>query len=275
MKYMNPVVPATFLKRPNRFVAHVMLEGDVEGKEEVVHVKNTGRCRELLVPGARVYLEDCRLHPGRKTRYSLIAVEKETDTGQPDGSAAEAGSQRGEQQEMPVKPTTMLVNMDSQAPNAVVAEGILAGKLPLMASVTGLRREVTFAGSRFDMLVEGKDAAGKPVATFVEVKGVTLEHQGIAAFPDAPTTRGRRHLLELAEAVAQGYGGAVVFLMQMQGPRIFVPHWERDPAFAAALVQVQQAGVQVLAYDTRVTADTMMLGEPLPIQLDQRTFVQA
>lgn len=257
MKYMNPVVPATFLKRPNRFVAHVMLEGDVEGKEEVVHVKNTGRCRELLVPGARVYLEDCRLHPGRKTRYSLIAVEKETDTGQP------------------VHPTTMLVNMDSQAPNAVVAEGILAGKLPLMASVTGLRREVTFAGSRFDMLVEGKDAAGKPVATFVEVKGVTLEHQGIAAFPDAPTTRGRRHLLELAEAVAQGYGGAVVFLMQMQGPRIFVPHWERDPAFAAALVQVQQAGVQVLAYDTRVTADTMMLGEPLPIQLDQRTFVQA
>ncbi|MEN1760709.1 DNA/RNA nuclease SfsA [Anoxynatronum sibiricum] len=268
MKYMNPVVPATFLKRPNRFVAHVILADDVAGKEEVVHVKNTGRCRELLVPGARVYLEDCRSHPGRKTRYSLIAVEKDIADGQKEHISANNESDSAEKK-------TMLVNMDSQAPNAVVAEGILAGKLPLMTSVTSLRREVTFGNSRFDMRVEGINEKGEPTTAFVEVKGVTLEQGGVSAFPDAPTIRGRRHLLELAEAVAQGYQGVVVFLMQMKGPRLFVPHWERDPAFAAALVQVQQAGVQVLVYDSLVTPATMELGGILPIDLNQRTFVQA
>ncbi|SMP57335.1 DNA/RNA nuclease SfsA [Anoxynatronum buryatiense] len=275
MKYMNPVVPATFIKRPNRFVAHVRLDGDLEGKEEVVHVKNTGRCRELLLPGTRVYLEDCRSHPGRKTRYSLIAVEKASVAAKKANIFEVGENVSAKNESVSEEKETMLVNMDSQAPNAVVAEGILAGRLPLMAAVTNLRREVTFGNSRFDMRVEGINEQGEVTTAYVEVKGVTLEHGGISAFPDAPTTRGRRHLLELAEAVAQGNQGVVVFLMQMRGPRLFVPHWERDPAFSEVLVQVQQAGVRVLAFDSLVTPDTMELGEPLPIQLNQRTFVQA
>lgn len=235
MIYKNPIVKASFISRPNRFVAHVMLNG----QEEIVHVKNTGRCRELLVPGATVYLEDCRHNPGRKTRYSIINVEK----------------------------GDMLVNMDSQAPNEAVAEGVLSGKIPFIPQVTNLRREVTFGGSRFDMMVNGIDQEGMPRQGFIEVKGVTLEKDGISAFPDAPTTRGARHVLELAEAVAQGYQAAVIFLIQMRGPRLFVPHWERDALFGKALVEAQQAGVKIWAYDSVVSLTSMEVGQKIPVDL--------
>jgi len=242
MIYTNPIVKASFISRPNRFVAHVMLNG----QEEIVHVKNTGRCRELLVPGATVYLEDCRHNPGRKTRYSIINVEK----------------------------GDMLVNMDSQAPNEAVAEGVLSGKIPFISKVTNLRREVTFGGSRFDMRVDGLDDGGNPQQGFIEVKGVTLEKDGISAFPDAPTTRGARHVLELADAVAQGYQAAVIFLIQMRGPRLFVPHWERDSLFGKALVEAQQAGVRVLAYDAVVTLDSMQVGRETPVDLSRNLALQ-
>lgn len=235
MIYTNPIVKANFISRPNRFVAHVMLGG----REEIVHVKNTGRCRELLVPGATVYLEDCRHNPGRKTRYSIINVEK------------------GDR----------LVNMDSQAPNEAVAEGVLSGKIPFFPQVTNLRREVTFGGSRFDMMVEGIDQEGVSRQGFIEVKGVTLEKDGISAFPDAPTTRGVRHVLELAEAVAQGYQAAVIFLIQMRGPRLFVPHWERDSRFGKALVEAQQAGVKIWAYDSVVSLTSMKVDQKIPVDL--------
>lgn len=235
MIYTNPIIKASFISRPNRFVAHVMLNG----QEEIVHVKNTGRCRELLVPGATVYLEDCRHNPGRKTRYSIINVEK----------------------------GDMLVNMDSQAPNEAVAEAVLSGKIPFISQVTNLRREVTFGGSRFDMLVEGMDEEGNRQQGFIEVKGVTLEKDGISAFPDAPTTRGARHVLELAEAVGQGYQAAVIFLIQMRGPRLFVPHWERDSLFGKALVEAKQAGVKIWAYDSVVSLTSMDVGQQLPVDL--------
>lgn len=235
MRYTNPIVKASFISRPNRFVAHVILNG----QEEMVHVKNTGRCRELLVPGATVYLEDCHNNPGRKTRYSVISVEK----------------------------GDMLVNIDSQAPNEAVAEGVRSGKIPFFHQVTNLRREVTFGASRFDMLVEGRDEAGNGQQGFIEVKGVTLEKDGISAFPDAPTTRGARHVLELAEAAAQGYRAAVIFLVQMRGPRLFVPHWERDSLFGKALVEAQGAGVKIWAYDSVVSLASMEVGQQLPVDL--------
>ncbi len=242
MIYTNPIIKASFINRPNRFVAHVTLNG----KEEIVHVKNTGRCRELLVPGATVYLEDCQHNPGRKTRYSIIAVEKED----------------------------MLVNMDSQAPNEAVAEGVLSGKIPFLHKVTNLRREVTFGGSRFDMMVEGLDEAGNVQQGYIEVKGATLEKDGISAFPDAPTIRGARHVLELADAAAQGYQAAVIFLIQMRGPRLFVPHWERDYLFGKALVEAQGAGVKVWAYDAVVTLDSMQVGREIPVDLSLNLDLQ-
>ena len=242
MIYTNPIIKASFIKRPNRFVAHVMLQG----KEEIVHVKNTGRCRELLVPGATVYLEDCRHNPGRKTRYSIITVEK----------------------------GDMLVNMDSQAPNEAVAEGVLSGHIPFLHRVTNLRREVTFGGSRFDMMVEGLDQAGHVQQGYIEVKGVTLEQDGISAFPDAPTTRGARHVLELADAAAKGYQAAVIFLVQMRGPHLFVPHWERDSLFGRALVEAKRAGVKIWAYDSVVSLTSMEVGNALPVDLSLNLGLQ-
>lgn len=235
MIYTNPIIKASFISRPNRFVAHVMLNG----REEIVHVKNTGRCRELLVPGATVYLEDCRNNPGRKTRYSIITVEK----------------------------GNMLVNMDSQAPNEAVAEGVLSGTIPFFPQVTSLRREVTYGGSRFDMMVEGLDEEGNVQQGYIEVKGATLEKDGISAFPDAPTIRGARHVLELADAAAKGYHAAVIFLVQMRGPRLFVPHWERDSLFGKALVEAQGAGVKIWAYDSVVSLTSMKVGQQIPVDL--------
>ena len=227
MRY-GKIQAARFLRRPNRFVAEV----DLEGRTEAVHVKNTGRCRELLVPGARVYLTPGE-NPARKTAWDLIAVEK----------------------------GPLLINMDAQAPNRVFGEWAAAGHF--VPGLTLLRPETTWGRSRFDFYWE----AGPERRGFVEVKGVTLEQDGVAAFPDAPTERGVRHLEELSAARREGYECAVCFVIQMKGPTRFRPNEATHPAFGAALRAAAEAGVDVLAYDCRVTPDQLWLDAPVPIDL--------
>ncbi len=225
MNYSN-IVPGTFLSRPNRFIAHVL----IDGKEEICHVKNTGRCRELLTPGATVYCEDAQ-SPTRKTRYDLIAVQK--------------GSR--------------LINMDSQAPNAAAYRWLTTGGL---GTLENLRAESRHGDSRFDFSFT-KDG----VPCFLEVKGVTLESGGVCAFPDAPTTRGAKHLRELTSLAAQGYGAYVLFVIQMSDVTCLHPNDATDPAFAAALREAAQAGVNILAMDCAVTPSTMTLRRPVEIRL--------
>lgn len=227
MQYAH-VRPAVFQARPNRFVARVLLDG----KEETVHVKNTGRCRELLVPGARVYLAEGD-NPARKTRYDLVAVEK------------------GE----------LLVNLDSQAPNKVFAQWAQAGGF--RPGLTLLRPETTWGNSRFDFYWE--DAAGQ--RGFVEVKGVTLEEEGHVRFPDAPTLRGVKHLEELVRARAEGYETAVCFVVQMEGMVDFAPNDATHPAFGAALRRAAAAGVTVLAMECAVTPGSLAIRRSIPVRL--------
>lgn len=227
MNYSD-VVPGRFLDRPNRFVAHV----ELMGKTETVHVKNTGRCRELLVPGARVYCQHLE-HPGRRTKYDLIAVEK----------------------------NGRLINMDSQAPNAAAGEWLRSGGL---GEVQNLRAETVHADSRFDFsfTLGGRQC-------FLEVKGVTLEQDGVCAFPDAPTLRGSKHLRGLADAAREGYGAYVLFVIQMENVRFLRPNDATDPDFAAALRQAAAAGVQVLARSCAVTPDSMTITGPVPVELQK------
>ena len=215
------------MSRPNRFVARV----EVDGAEAVCHVKNTGRCRELLVPGARIYLEACG-KPGRKTDFDLIAVEK------------------GER----------LINMDAQAPNRVFGEWARAGRF--IPGLTLLRPETTFGGSRFDFYWEAPGRRG-----FVEVKGVTLEEGGAVYFPDAPTQRGVKHLEGLAACLAEGYEAAVCFVIQMAQADFFAPNDRTHPAFGQALRGAAQAGVQVLAHACTVTPDSLTLAQAVPVRL--------
>jgi len=226
MRYTR-VIAGTFLARPNRFIAHV----DIEGQMEICHVKNTGRCKELLVPGARVYLEEST-NPARKTKYDLIAVEK----------------------------GNLLINMDSQAPNKVFAEWAAAGGF--LADRTQIRPEFTYGDSRFDFRLETSDKV-----YFVEVKGVTLEENGEARFPDAPTERGIKHLRELIRAKEEGYGAAVCFVIQMKGVTHFTPNDRTHPAFGAALREAAAAGVQVLALDCLVTPETLAIDKPVKVIL--------
>ena len=226
MRYEN-VIPGRFISRPNRFIAHV----EAEGREVVCHVKNTGRCREMLTEGATVYLQKCP-SPTRKTGFDLIAADK-------DG---------------------LLINMDSQAPNRAFREWAEAGGF--WPDLTLLRPEAVFGGSRFDFYLE----AG-PRRAFVEVKGVTLEREGVVLFPDAPTERGLKHVRELTECLKQGFEAYLVFIVQMQGAEYFTPNDETDPAFASALKLAAEAGVQVLARDCRVTPDSMTVDKPLPVVL--------
>jgi len=226
------VIPAVFLSRPNRFIAKVLLEG----REETVHVKNTGRCRELLIPGVTVYLA-CAENPTRKTAYDLVAVEKKRPNGE-----------------------TVLINMDSQLPNAIAAEYLTVSGLFSADAV--IRREVTHGDSRFDLWVEDN---GK--TTFVEVKGVTLERDGIALFPDAPTERGIKHLRGLTRCISEGYGAIVLFVIQMKGVTRFSPNEETHPAFAQALREAAHGGVTVLAVDCTVTPDTVVADAPVPVKL--------
>lgn len=225
MKYEN-MVPGKFLCRPNRFVAHVQIDGN----EQIVHVKNTGRCRELLPEGAQVWCEKNDA-PNRKTKYDLICVQK------------------GDR----------LINMDSQAPNAAAGEWLRGGGLP---DVHQVRSEVKFANSRFDFAFQKE---GKPC--FMEVKGVTLENDGICAFPDAPTLRGAKHLRELIQAAQAGYGAYVLFVIQMENVQCLRPNDATDPEFGEALRQAERAGVRLLAMDCRVTPDGMTLRKAVPICL--------
>ncbi len=238
MIYTN-IRSAVFLERPNRFVARVRLDG----AEMTVHVKNTGRCGELLLPGARVYLEDFTGRMGsRKLAYSLIAVEKQREKAPP-----------------------LLVNMDAQAPNRVTKEALLTGtlSLPGLGRLGTVKPETVFGSSRLDFFV--RDEAGQE--GYLEVKGVTLEHDGVASFPDAPTERGVKHLRELSELAERGLRAYVLFVIQMGQMHVFRPNAERHPAFAAALRDAVGHGVEALAYDCIVTRDTMTLHAPIPISL--------
>ncbi len=223
------MLAATFLERPNRFIAYA----DLQGSRVKCHVKNTGRCRELLVPGASVYLQH---HPdaaqmGRKTEYSLISVCKTMAHG------------------------TELVNMDSQAPNQAAWEWLSSrGFSP--------RREVRYGASRFDLAFE-KDG----VPAFMEVKGVTLEQDGTARFPDAPTERGIKHLKELEHAAAEGYLAYVLFVIAMKGIRSFEANRSTHPEYAEALSHAASHGVNVLAYDCLVTPDSLRIDRPVPVLL--------
>ena len=225
MRYAH-MQPGIFLSRPNRFIAHV----DIGGRVEICHVKNTGRCRELLVPGAMVWCQKSQ-NPARKTRFDLISVQK------------------GDR----------IINMDSQAPNTAAKEWLLAGGL---GTVTELRPETFHGDSRFDFsfLLDGQQC-------FLEVKGVTLEDDGVCAFPDAPTARGVKHLKGLTEAAKAGYGAFVLFVIQMADVKYLRPHEERDPAFAAALREAAENGVRILAVDCAVSPETMQLRLPVPVRL--------
>lgn len=226
MQYQT-VKEGRFLSRPNRFIAHVL----VDGAEEVVHVKNTGRCRELLLPGAAVYLEEGR-SPHRKTRYDLIAVQK----------------------------GPLLVNMDFQATNRVFGEWAGAGQF--RPGLTLLRPEKVWGNSRFDFYWEAGDRKG-----FAEVKGVTLEENGHARFPDAPTLRGIKHLEELVRCRAEGYEATVCFVLQMSGMVDFAPNDATHPAFGEALRRAAAAGVEVLAMECAVTPDSLTITKPVPVRL--------
>ena len=216
-----------FLSRPNRFIAYAALDGETV----ICHVKNTGRCRELLVPGSAVYLAAAE-NPERKTKYDLVAVEK--------------GS--------------LLINMDAQAPNRVFGEW--AAGSGLWPDLRAIRPEVRYGASRFDFRLE--TGAG---TTFVEVKGVTLEEDGEARFPDAPTERGVKHLEELRRAAAEGYGAAIFFVIQMKGVARFCPNDATHPAFGAALRAAAEGGVRIYAYDCLVTPDSLTIDAPVPVVL--------
>ena len=196
-------------------------------------MKNTGRCRELLIPSATVYLERSDATE-RKTKYDLIAVEKETDQG------------------------TLFINMDSQIPNGVVYEWLSAGNL--FSEKAKIRREVFFGDSRFDLFVQEGEKK-----SFIEVKGVTLERDGIAMFPDAPTKRGCKHIHELIRAAKEGFDAYLIFVIQMKGVSAFVPNGETDPDFAAALLEAKQSGVKILAYDCLVEPQSIILDGAVPI----------
>ena len=228
MRYQS-VIPGFFVARPNRFVAQV----ETADGMQTVHVKNTGRCRELLVPGARVYLAE-RDNPARKTRFDLIAVEK----------------------------GTRLINMDAQAPNQVFGEWAEAGGF--LPDVTAVRREVRYGDSRLDFCLETSHGPH-----YVEVKGVTLEAEGRARFPDAPTERGVRHIQELQRAVENGISATLFFVVQMEGVESVAPNDDTHPAFGDALRQAARAGVQILAYDCAVTPDSIRIRKPVPVILEE------
>ena len=230
MHYSN-CTAGTFLSRPNRFVAQVALDG----RTETCHVKNTGRCREQLLPGCRVYLTR-RDNPARKTKYDLIAVEKETVHG------------------------PLLINMDAQAPNHVFEAWARAGRF--RPGLTLLRPETVYGASRFDFYWETDTDRG-----FVEVKGVTLEEDGVARFPDAPTLRGVKHLEELIAARQAGYQAALCFIVQFSGAKYVTPNDTTHPQFGQALRRAAAAGVEVFALGCAVTPDTLTAEEFVPVRL--------
>lgn len=245
-QYINKGI---FINRPNRFIAQVCInEGDKGEKVVTCHVKNTGRCRELLIPGVTVILE---FHPdakelGRKTDYSLIGVYKERGNGQ------------------------ILINMDSQIPNSAAFEWLTSFAARETTPpcfpypIRDIKREVTYGQSRFDLAFTFEEPGGRG---FMEVKGVTLEENGIAMFPDAPTERGIKHVRELIRAAENGYQAYILFVIQMKGIRIFTPNRNTHPAFGDALIEAQDAGVHILAYDCLVSESSLSIDQPVPIML--------
>ena len=261
MHYDN-IETAVFLERPNRFIAWV----ETDRGREICHVKNTGRCRELLLPGAAIYVQRNE-NPARKTPLDLIGVVK----------------------------GDILINMDSQAPNKVVEEWLRAGGAAPEYSVveretfaganvgaaaetwqqeqdawlqelgreaTLIRPEYRFGDSRFDFYVEAGERK-----VLIEVKGVTLEEDGVASFPDAPTERGVKHIRELTDCISKGYEACVLFVVQMKGMCYMEPNDRTHAAFGEALREAYAAGVKVLAYDCRVTSDSLVLDQPVPVKL--------
>lgn len=225
MHYEN-MIAGQFLARPNRFIAHVQ----INGKTEIVHVKNTGRCRELLPQGAEVWCQHWDT-PTRKTKYDLISVRK----------------------------GNRIINMDSQAPNHAVREWLIAGGL---GDIDDLKWEYTYGDSRFDFsfFKDGRHC-------FLEVKGVTLENDGVCAFPDAPTERGTKHLKGLTKLAQEGFGAYVLFVVQMENALYLHPNDDTDPAFGAALREAAAAGVQILSMECTVTPDTMTISKPVEVRL--------
>lgn len=231
MQYAS-VIRGQFCSRPNRFLAVVR----IGGQEEIVHVKNTGRCRELLIPECTVYLSRSD-NPNRKTKYDLIAVEKQREGKPP-----------------------LLINLDSQIPNAAAAEWLETGSLFSANAV--FRREVTHGSSRFDFsIMDGN------IQSFLEVKGVTLEQDGIALFPDAPTLRGVKHLQELTACQQAEIPAYLLLVIQMKEIHTFRPNDAMHPQFGEALRRAAAAGVTLLARDCIVTPDSITIDAPVPIQL--------
>ncbi len=228
MKYRN-ITQAEFIERINRFIAYVQLGG----RREKVHVKNTGRCRELLLPGAKVYLDKSD-GPKRATAYDLVAVEK----------------------------NGRMINMDSQAPNKAVGEWLI--KRELFPDLCLVRPEATYGNSRFDFYMETEKEK-----IFLEVKGVTLEEDGVVRFPDAPSERALKHVEELIAAKEAGYRAIILFVIQMEGVRYLMPNYETHAAFGEALARAQAAGVELLAYDCQVTPEGMELRSPVPVYLSE------
>ena len=226
MRYTN-IMAGKFLARPNRFIAHV----EIAGREEIVHVKNTGRCKELLLPGATVYVQHFP-EGKRKTKYDLMAVEKQN----------------------------LLINMDSQAPNKVVQEWLMEQEP--FGKITYLKPECKHGDSRFDFYLETE--AKK---MFIEVKGVTLEEKGVVMFPDAPTERGVKHVQELCHCLEQGYEAAIVFVVQMSGMRYFTPNRRTHAAFAEALERAEACGVRLLALTCAVSPESLAINGEIPIHL--------
>ncbi len=222
MRYKN-IVEGRFVKRLNRFVAEVEIDGVIQ----LVHVKNTGRCRELFIEGVKVFLEESD-NKNRKTKYSLIALYK----------------------------GNMLINIDSQAPNQVVYEALKAGLIKEIGHVSYAKREVTYGASRFDIYYETPDVKG-----FIEVKGVTLEVDGMAMFPDAPTERGSKHVLELTQGLEEGYKNYICFLIQIDEINAFRMHYERDLALAKNVYEGMKKGLEVLVYNSKVSYDTLEINE--------------
>lgn len=226
MNYQN-IKKGVFLLRPNRFIAHV----EVEGKIETVHVKNTGRCKELLTPSANVFVEQID-KASRKTPFDLISVYK------------------GER----------LINMDSQIPNKVIGEWLLS--CDLFQNITLIKPETTYKKSRFDFYIE---ADGRKI--FAEVKGVTLEENGVAKFPDAPTLRGLKHINELCLCLDEGYEAYIFFLVQMEGVKHFTPNYKTQPEFGEALKMAEQKGVRLVVLDCIVTPTSITANSYIPMVL--------
>ncbi|MBS5344006.1 MAG: DNA/RNA nuclease SfsA [Clostridium sp.] len=226
MHYSN-IEKGIFLSRPNRFLAHVV----VDGKEVVCHVKNTGRCKELLIPNCEVYVQH-HDNPNRKTEYSLISVQK----------------------------GNRLVNIDSQAPNIAVKEWLEHNQI--IQQIRKIYPEKKYCNSRFDFYLEREE---RPA--YVEVKGVTLEENGVVLFPDAPTERGIKHIYELCQCKKDGFDAYIIFVIQMQNVRYFTPNIKTHPAFGEALQHAKERGVNILAFDCKVTPDSMSISSRIPVHL--------